>query len=197
MTKVVRVGLINLIVKGELGSGPSVADSELKAPNSGLRSREESKCGRTAGEIGSAEAKEKKGLRVEREEKKSLREGTLLDRTARDIASLLVDSKGVLSAFIGVSSGTAIDISRLGSKGARAEKTMRAVGKVRAIAIVGTMGEEGVGFLRTKNKEKGAIEEGGRSSTKRVLFHKLVSSKVIRLSASVSRSIWVIIESSG
>ena len=77
------------------------------------------------------------------------------------MVSLVVDSKGVLSAFIKVSSGIVRDTFRLGSKRARVEKRMRAIGKVRAIAIIGMTRRKGVEFSRTKNKEKGAIEKEG------------------------------------
>ena len=196
-TEVIRVGLDSLMVKGELGSGPSVADSELEASSIRPRSRGELKCDGTVGRIGSAEAKGKEGSGVEQEERKSLREGVPLDRMTEGTVSLVAGSKGVSSALIGVSLGTAIDTSRLGSEGAGAEEGTRAVGKARATATVGMTGEEGVGFSRTENKEKGAAGEGGGSSTKGVLSHRSASSKVIRLLASASRSIWSMIESLG
>ena len=129
MTRVVRVGLVSVIVKGESGSGPSVADSELGALSSRPRSRGESKCGGMARRIGSVEAKGKEGLEVEQEERKSLREGVPLDGTTGGTVSLVAGSKGASSALIGVSSGTAIDTSRLGSEGVEAKKGMRAVVK--------------------------------------------------------------------
>ena len=72
--------MVGLTVKGELRLGPSVADLELEAPSIRPRSRGELKYGRIAGKIGSVEAKGKEGLRVEREERKSLREGLSLLR---------------------------------------------------------------------------------------------------------------------
>ena len=197
MTGVVRVGLVGLMVKRELGLGPSVADSELKAPSNEPRSREESKCGRIARRIGLAETKKKEGAEVEQEERKSLREGVPLDRTTRGMVSLVASSKRVLSALIGVSLDTVIDTSRLGFEEVKAKKGTRAVGEVRATATVGTIGGERVGFSRTKNKEKEAAGERGGSLTKGVLSHRSALLKVIRLSASASRSIWSMIEGLG
>ena len=195
--RVVRFGLGGLIVKGELGSGLSVADSELEAPSSGPRSRGELKYSRTAGRIGLTEAKGKEGSGVEQDEKKSLREDIPLDKMTRSTVSLVVGSKGVSSAFIEVSSGTAEDMFRLGSKEVGAKEGIRAIGEARATATVGMIGGERVGFLRTENKEKRATGEEGGSSTKGVLSRKSVSSKAIKLSASISRSIWSMIEGSG
>ena len=64
-TGVVRFGLVGLTVKGESGSGPSVADSELEAPSSGPRSRGELKYGEIVRRFGLAEAKKKKRSKVE------------------------------------------------------------------------------------------------------------------------------------
>ena len=86
--------------------------------------------------------------------------------------SLVVDSKRVSLAFIGVSLGIAEDTFRLGFKRARAKKRMRAIGKVRAIAIIGITRGERVEFSRTKNKEKRAVEKEGGSLAKEVLFCK-------------------------
>ena len=80
ITRIVRFSLVGLIVKGESESGLGVVNLELEAPSSGLRSRGESKYGGIIGRIGSVEAKGKEGLRVEREERKSLREGLSLLR---------------------------------------------------------------------------------------------------------------------
>ena len=102
--------------------------------------------------------------------------------------SLVVDSKGVLSAFIKVSSGIVRDTFRLGSKRARAEKRMRAIDKVRAIATIG-MTREGMEFSRTKNKEKGGCGKRGGSLAKEILFYKSVLLNIIRLSVSVLRLI--------
>ena len=103
--------------------------------------------------------------------------------------SLVVDSKRVLSAFIRVLPEIAGDIFRLGSKRARAEKKIRVIGKVRAIAIIGMTRGEGVEFSRTKNKEKGAMEKEGGSLAKEVLFCKSALLNIIRLSVSVLRLI--------
>ena len=110
---------------------------------------------------------------------------------------LVAGFKGVLSALKGVLSGTVIDMSRLDSERAGAEQGTRAVDKARATVIAGTTRGERVGFSRTKNREKGAAEKGDGSSTKGVLSHKLASLKVIRLLASISRSIWSIVKSLG
>ena len=53
------------MIKGELGLSLSVADSELEALFSGLRSKGVLKCGGIIKEIGLIEAKGKEGLRVE------------------------------------------------------------------------------------------------------------------------------------
>ena len=197
MTEVVRVGLISLIVKEESGSGPSVADSKLEAPSNRPRSREELKCSRMMGRIGSIEAKRKEGSGVEQEERKSLREGVPLDETTGGTVSLVAGSRRVLLALKRVSSGTVIDMSRLDSERVGAEEGTRAVGKTRAVAIMGMIGEKRVEFLRIKNKKKGATEEGDESLTKGVLSYKLVLLKIIKLLVLASRLIWSMIEGLG
>ena len=102
---------------------------------------------------------------------------------------LIIDFKEVLLTFMKVLSRTVEDISRLGSKRAGAEEGTKIVSKARAIIIVDIIREKGVRFSRTKNKEKETMGEEDESSTKGVLSHKLVSSKVIRLLALVLRSI--------
>ena len=180
---------MGLMIKGELGLSLSVADSELEALFSGLRSKGVLKCGGIIKEIGLIEAKGKEGLRVEWEERKSLREGILLKRTTGIMVFLIIDFKEVLLTFMKVLSRTVEDISRLGSKRAGAEEGTKIVSKARAIIIVDIIREKGVRFSRTKNKEKETMGEEDESSTKGVLSHKLVSSKVIRLLALVLRSI--------
>ena len=63
--RIIRFGLVGLIIKGELGLGLSVVDSELETLFSGLRNKGVLKCGGTIKGIGLVEAKEKEGLGVE------------------------------------------------------------------------------------------------------------------------------------
>ena len=65
MTRVVRFSLVGLIVKGELESGLSMVDLELKAPSNRPRSRGELKYSKIVRRFKLAEAKKKKRSKVE------------------------------------------------------------------------------------------------------------------------------------
>ena len=62
--RIIRFGLVGLMIKRELGLGLSVADSELEALFSGLRSKGVLKCSGIIKGIGSVETKGKEGLKV-------------------------------------------------------------------------------------------------------------------------------------